>query len=175
LRSRLSALPGGRVLPAAGLQEVKNGAFVSVAGLVLVRQRPGSAKGVVFMTIEDETGVANAIVWPKMLERYRRVVMGARLILVHGQVQRQGSIIHVVSRRLEDRSDWLGLLCEGGSSMKIPIANADEVLRPEPGSQRASAADQEAAADRVHPRFARPARPGHPRAARVMPKSRDFH
>lgn len=175
LRSRLSALPGARVLPAAGLQEAGDGAFVSVAGLVLVRQRPGSAKGVVFMTIEDETGVANAIVWPKTLERYRRVVMGARLVLIHGQVQRHESIIHLVSRWLEDRSDWLGLLSEGAGTMNIPIANADEVLRPEPGSQRAAAREDEAAADRVHPRFGRSTRPSHPRAARVIPKSRDFH
>ena len=61
------------------------------AGVVLVRQRPGSAKGVVFMTIEDETGIANAVVWPKTLERFRKVVMGARLIVIHGRIQRHES------------------------------------------------------------------------------------
>ncbi len=59
---------------------------------------PGSAKGVVFMTIEDETGIANAVVWPKTLERFRKVVMGARLILIHGRIQRHEDIIHVVSQ-----------------------------------------------------------------------------
>ena len=80
---------------------------MSVAGVVLVRQRPGSAQGVVFMTIEDETGIANSVIWPKVLERERKVVMGARLVVVHGRVQRHEDIIHVVAERLEDRSDWL--------------------------------------------------------------------
>jgi len=175
LRARFAALPGARVATAGALQDVKDGARISVAGLVLVRQRPGSAKGVVFMTIEDETGVANAVVWPKMLERYRRVVMGARLIVIHGRVQRHESIIHVVAQRLEDRSDWLGLLADGAALMKIPIANADEVLRPEPGSRRSGDAEDSAGAGAPHPRFVRPARTGHPRAERIIPKSRDFH
>jgi error-prone DNA polymerase len=118
---------------------------------VLVRQRPGSAKGVVFMTIEDETGVANAVVWAKTLERSRKVVMGARLIIIHGRIQRHEDIIHVVAAKLEDRSDWLELLSEHPAGMKAPVANADEVLRP-------------------HPRWA-----GHPRNERIIPKSRDFH
>src|SRR6185295_12363842 len=74
------------------------------------RQRPGSAQGVVFMTIEDETAIANTVIWPKVLERMRKVVMGARLVVVHGRVQRHEDIIHVVAERLEDRSDWLRLL-----------------------------------------------------------------
>ena len=98
---------------------MKDGACVAVAGVVLVRQRPGSAKGVVFMTIEDETGIANAVVWPKTLERFRKVVMGARLIVIHGRIQRHEDIIHVVSAKLEDRSDWLQLLSEEASDMKI--------------------------------------------------------
>ncbi len=112
------------------------------------------------MTIEDETGVANSVVWPKTLERFRKVVMGARLIIIHGRVQRHEDIIHVVSAKLEDRSDWLTLLSEHTAGMKLPIANADEVLRPDPGSARSP----------VHPRWA-----GHPRNERVIPKSRDFH
>ncbi len=140
------------------LRGMKDGAAVTVAGVVLVRQRPGSAKGVVFMTLEDETGIANAVVWPKTLERYRKVVMGARLILIRGRIQRHADIIHVVSGRLEDRSAWLGDLAEGAHTLKLPIANADEVLRPEPGSARDSAG---------------PAR--HPRFTRIIPKSRDFH
>ena len=134
LRERFAAR---RVLTCDGLRGVKDGAYVSVAGVVLVRQRPGSAKGVVFMTIEDETGVANAVVWPKTLERFRKEVMGARLIVIHGRIQRHEDIIHVVSAKLEDRSDWLQLLSEQAADMKVPFANADEVLRPGPDSQHA--------------------------------------
>jgi error-prone DNA polymerase len=161
LRARFT---DARVLACAGLREQKDGARVMVAGVVLVRQRPGSAKGVVFMTIEDETGVANAVIWPKTLERFRKVVMTARLILIRGRIQRHEDIIHVVSAELVDRSDWLGDLTEQRVAMPIPIANADEVLRPDPGSARGKASARD------HPRFH-----GHPRATRVIPKSRDFH
>jgi error-prone DNA polymerase len=157
LRERFRAR---RVLACHELRGTKDGAYVSVAGVILVRQRPGSAKGVVFMTIEDETGIANAVVWPKTLERFRKVVMGARLIVIHGRVQRHEDIIHVVSARLEDRSDWLALLSEQAENMKVPVANVDEVLRPDPGSARSP----------TNPRWA-----GHPRHERIMPKSRDFH
>ncbi len=157
LRERLNAR---RVRTCDELRDTKDGAFVSVAGVVLVRQRPGSAKGIVFMTLEDETGIANTVVWPKTLERFRKVVMGARLIIIHGRIQRHEDIIHVVTAKLEDRSDWLALLSEHADSMKVPVANADEVLRPDPGSARSPA----------HPRWA-----GHPRNERVIPKSRDFH
>ncbi len=151
-----------RILACAGLAGLKDGTSVAVAGVVLVRQRPGSAKGVVFMTLEDETGIANAVIWPKTLERFRKVVMTARLVLIRGRIQRHEDIIHVVSARLEDLSGWLSLLSEWGRDMKVPLANADEVLHPDPGSARGKAAE--------HPRFAR-----HPRAERVIPRSRDFH
>jgi error-prone DNA polymerase len=144
---------------------------VKVAGVILVRQRPGSAKGVVFMTLEDETGVANSVVWPKMLERYRKTVMQARLMLVTGRIQRHESIIHIVATALEDRSDWLLLLSEEGNEMPIPIANADEVKAPGP--------DPSASNAEGHPRWTRSdlalrPRPMHPRQERVIPKSRDF-
>ena len=76
---------------------------------MLIRQRPGSAKGVVFITIEDETGVANLVVWPDVFEKQRKIVMGARLMAVHGIVQRDpdSDVIHVVARRLEDHSPML--------------------------------------------------------------------
>ncbi len=155
-----------RVRSCADLRGLKNGDRVAVAGVILVRQRPGSAKGVVFMTLEDETGVANAVVWPKTLERYRKVVMTARLILIHGTIQRHEDIIHVVSQRLEDQSAWLAALADDGATMPVPIANADEVLRPEPGSARGP--------DPVRAR-AKPPLHRHPREARIIPKSRDFH
>jgi error-prone DNA polymerase len=119
-------------------------------------------------------------------------VMGARLVVVHGRVQRHEDIIHVVAERLEDRSDWLSLLTEDGEAMEASLANADEVRRPDPGSWRASRERQElplplSAADHVkhpggedqrekgerrHPRW-HPRR--HPREERIIPKSRDFH
>ncbi|MGH6826190.1 OB-fold nucleic acid binding domain-containing protein, partial [Methyloceanibacter sp.] len=175
------------ILSCADLKRTHNGARVSVAGVVLVRQRPGSAAGVVFMTIEDETGVANSVIWPKVLEQMRKVVMGARLVVVHGRIQRHEDIIHVVAERLEDRSDWLRLLDEDGDSMSVPVANADEVKRPDPGSWRQSPDEGQtpfplapadhverplAARENSHPRW-HPRR--HPRAERVIPKSRDFH
>src|SRR6476620_6127832 len=131
LRARIAS---EGILSCADLKRTRDGARVSVAGVVLVRQRPGSAAGVVFMTIEDETGVANSVIWPKVLERMRKVVMGARLVVVHGRIQRHEDIIHVVAERLEDRSDWLLLLDEEADSMSVPVANADEVKRPDPGS-----------------------------------------
>jgi len=98
------------VTPAAGLAGLANGARVRVAGLVLVRQRPGSANGVVFATLEDETGIANVIVWPQVFERFRRETMNAALLMVSGRLQREDIVIHVVADRLEDCSAELRLL-----------------------------------------------------------------
>ncbi len=137
------------------LKTLRNGAPVTVAGVVLVRQRPGSAKGVVFLTLEDEFGVANAVIWPQVLETHRAVVMGARLMLIKGRVQKTGEIIHVVASTIEDKSGWLPLLTEDGSLLRNPLARADEVARPGPDP---------------YPPAAR-----HPRNVRVIPKSRDFH
>ena len=75
---------------------------MTIAGLVIIRQRPGTAKGVIFMTLEDETDIANAIVWPKTFERFRPIVLGARLVAVTGRVQSESGVIHVVADRLED-------------------------------------------------------------------------
>jgi error-prone DNA polymerase len=138
------------------LKGLRNGAAVSVAGVVLVRQRPGSAKGVVFLTLEDEFAVCNAVIWPQVLEAHRAVVMGARLMLIRGRVQKTGSIIHVVANTVEDRSGWLAHLTEDGGLFRNPLARADEVARPGPDPYQTPAAR-------------------HPRQVRVIPKSRDFH
>ncbi len=142
------------VIDNAALKSLKDARKVKVAGVVLVRQRPGSAKGVVFITLEDEFGVCNLVIWPKVLEAFRATVMGARLMLVSGRVQRAGDIIHVVVDRIEDCTHWLGELSED-VEMKNPLARADEVARP--GQDR------------------RPPSARHPRNVRVIPKSRDFH
>jgi error-prone DNA polymerase len=90
------------------VQEGANGGRMKVAGIVTVRQRPGSAKGVVFLTIEDETGIANIVVWPKIMKAFRREVMGARLVRIEGRIQRSPEgVVHVVAAKIEDRSGAL--------------------------------------------------------------------
>ncbi len=94
------------------LRTRRSGAHVRVSGLVTIRQRPGTAEGVVFMTIEDETSVANIIVWPKTFERFRPIILGARYIAVSGELQHESGVIHVVSRRLDDLTPLLARLTE---------------------------------------------------------------
>ncbi len=89
-----------------------NNTRVKLAGVITVRQRPGSASGVVFMTIEDETGIANIIIWPKLMKTYRKEVMGSRLILIEGTVQSAENVVHVVARKLFDRTGDLYSLSE---------------------------------------------------------------
>jgi DNA polymerase III alpha subunit len=97
----------------ADLLEVPpNGARVTVAGLVLVRQRPGTAKGVIFVTLEDETGVVNVVVWANVYERFRRAVIAGRLLRVTGRIQREGPVCHVVAEQIEDISPLLDRLLE---------------------------------------------------------------
>ena len=112
-RDRLTRLGA---LPNAGLRsdDLHQDLRVTVAGLVLVRQRPGTAKGVIFMTLEDETDIANIIVWPKAFEKNRRIVMTARFLAVRGRLQRAGLVIHVVAENFVDLSAELPWLREGG-------------------------------------------------------------
>ncbi|MGY4446071.1 DNA polymerase III alpha subunit [Bradyrhizobium sp. i1.3.1] len=135
---------------------------VRCAGVVLVRQRPGSASGVVFMTLEDETGIANVVVWPKIMEQYRKEVMGARLILVEGYIQSSPEkVTHLIAQRMVDRSHDLVGLANDALSRKHPVpAGADliEPLNDDPGAH----ADMPAQKIR------------HPRNVRILPPSRDF-
>ena len=101
-------------LPHARLGEPPAGARVTVAGLVLVRQRPGTAKGVIFITLEDETGVANVVVWAKIYERFRRAVIAGRMLRVTGRLQRDTDVVHVVAEQIEDISGMLDLLLQPG-------------------------------------------------------------
>ncbi|WP_020176690.1 error-prone DNA polymerase [Methyloferula stellata] len=107
-------LAAKKILCTEDLGRIENGRRVTVAGLVLVRQRPGSAKGVIFLTLEDETGIANAIIWPKVFEALRPIVMGARFIAVTGRVQSESGVIHVVAERAEDLTPLLGVLSRQG-------------------------------------------------------------
>ncbi len=132
------------ILPHRALGGLKNGDRVFVAGLVLVRQRPGTASGVIFVTLEDETGIANLVVWPKIFATHRAIVMGARLMGCVGKVQIEGKsphqVVHVVADRLIDMSDLLATLHEDREAgLAAPTARADEVTRPngrDPRSQR---------------------------------------
>jgi error-prone DNA polymerase len=87
-----------------------HGAFVRTAGLVICRQQPGTASGVVFITLEDEAGQINVIVWPKLARQYRLAVLRARLLAVIGQVQEEDGVLHLIARQMEDWSEWLGAL-----------------------------------------------------------------
>ncbi len=140
-----------KFITAEQLKNIRDGKRLSIAGLVLIRQRPGSAKGVVFITIEDETGVANLVVWPDVFEKQRKIVMGARLMAVHGIVQRDpdSDVIHVVARRLKDHTNMLHHLNE--EMMDPPLSRGDA-----PGAMR-------------------PPQRRHPRDVEIIPKSRDFH
>ncbi|OAF07029.1 error-prone DNA polymerase [Bradyrhizobium centrolobii] len=136
---------------------------VRCAGVVLVRQRPGSASGVVFMTLEDETGIANVVVWPKIMERYRKEVMGARLILVEGYIQSSPEkVTHLIAQRMIDRSHDLIGLASDALSRKHPVS-AGAALIEHLNDDRRDHADSPA--QRIR----------HPRDVRILPPSRDFH
>jgi error-prone DNA polymerase len=171
MRARLSARG---ILRSDALRSVKNGERVTVAGLVLVRQRPGTAAGVIFMTLEDETGVANIIVWPKVFERLRAIVLGARFVAVTGKLQSEQGVIHIVAERMNDLTSMLGLLSEAGQTISA-LAHADEAHRTEPTETR----------KRQGNRFAQPPRFDNPRTppaspmqavdvAEAMPAGRNF-
>ncbi|MGH6727427.1 MAG: OB-fold nucleic acid binding domain-containing protein, partial [Pseudolabrys sp.] len=118
-----------KILCNEALRGIANNTRVKISGLVTCRQRPGSAKGVVFMTIEDESAVANVIVWPKVFERVRPVVLGARYVAVAGRVQAESGVIHVVADQLEDLTVLLARLAEHGADIDS-LTRADEVRRP---------------------------------------------
>jgi len=133
-RDRLTALGAIRNTALRG-EDLAQDSFVTVAGLVLIRQRPGTSKGVVFMTLEDETDIANIIVWPKVFAKNRRTVMTARFLAVRGRLQRAGLVIHVVAESFVDLSAELPWLREGGDlfSPKLSggrIAFADSPALP---------------------------------------------
>jgi error-prone DNA polymerase len=157
-------LDGMDVTPAGRLVETRNDARVTVAGLVLVRQRPGSASGVIFVTLEDDTGVANVIVWPHAFERFRRVVLTARLLRVTGRLQREGIVTHVIADRMEDLSHMLDGLAEG-EEFAHSHDHADEVRRDLPVGPQERTRRRSPAAPPRHPR----------EQAKILFPSRDFH
>ncbi len=157
---RLAGLPSGR--------------HVTVAGLVLVRQRPGSANGVIFMTLEDETSIANTIVWPQVFETFRPIVLGARLVAVTGRLQNEQGVIHVVAQRLDDLSPLLQRLSAAGADVEA-LARCDEVKRPMiEGRLPPRSADALATLLKEEPAFMHELAPA-VQVRTVMPKGRNFH
>jgi len=152
---------------ACDLRARKFRSMVRVAGVVLIRQRPGSAKGVCFITLEDETGVINLVVWPNLKDKYRKVVMGARLMEVRGRVEYDDEVIHVIAAHMEDASGELHRLSEQPLAPPLargdhagsqgPLLPAEPFEAPPPGNRECG----------YHG--------GHPRDVRIIPKSRDFH
>ena len=130
---------------------------LSVCGLVITRQRPGTASGVIFMTLEDETGVGNIVVWPKVYERFRRAVIGGRLLRITGHLQREGAVVHVIAQHVQDLSHKLAALghpMQGVIGETLPQADDAPRSGPQPVTGRA-----------FHPRD----------QARKLFPSRDFH
>jgi error-prone DNA polymerase len=148
-----------RVVACEAISHVNDKKHVRCAGVVLVRQRPGSANGVVFMTLEDETGIANIVVWPKVMADFRKEVMGARLILVEGYIQSSPEhVTHLVAQRLLDRSPDL-----------VNLANDALVRRHVLPYGAALKDDPREHLDPPAPKAR------HPRNVRILPPSRDFH
>ncbi len=174
LRERLAR---ERYIQAQDLHATANDQLVRVAGLVLVRQRPGTAKGVIFATLEDETGVANIIVWPKAFEKYRTVILGSRCIGVRGRLQKHDGVIHIVSHHLEDLTPWLLSISDLAGEMG-GIANADEVRRPQEDIRsKIRPAAHIARLIEAHPDLRRDHEEIQQQklAQRALPKGRNFH
>ncbi|WP_120078458.1 error-prone DNA polymerase [Aurantiacibacter odishensis] len=165
---------------ACDLRGRKFRSMVNVAGVVLIRQRPGSAKGVCFITLEDETGVINLVVWPDLKEKQRTVVMGSRLMEVRGRVEYDDEVIHVIAHHMTDATQALHRLSD--DLLNAPVARADHVNSPlqgrlNPRDDLRSGSD-DPANQAIRPRDLIDQLPntrGHPRNVRIIPKSRDFH
>ncbi len=152
-----------RVIACADVCHDRDKQYVRCAGVVLVRQRPGSAKGVVFMTLEDETGIANIVVWSKVMERFRKEVMGARLILVEGYIQSSPEqVTHLVAQRLFDRSHDLIGLANDALARKHAVPVGPALIEPLNDDRRDH---PDSPAQKIR----------HPRDVRILPPSRDFH
>jgi error-prone DNA polymerase len=122
-----------RIVTCAEAMAARDGRWLEASGLVLVRQRPGSAKGVMFITLEDETGIANLVVWLKVFEKYRRIVLSAGMIGVYGRIQREGEVVHLVAHRLTDLSANLASVGEREASFPLPHGRGDEFHHGSPG------------------------------------------
>jgi error-prone DNA polymerase len=156
-------LDSHRVVRSDHLMQIKPGSRIAVAGLVLVRQRPGTASGVIFATLEDETGIANIVIWPKVFEANRKTVLGARMLKVRGQLQREGLVVHIIAETLTDMTGHLLELSNGTDIGAAALARADEAKSGPGGSQNR---------DRIAIREEELERR---RAYQALPSGRNFH
>ena len=122
-----SGLRHQRMVTCAEAMQARDGCWLQIAGLVLVRQMPGSAKGVVFITIEDETGIANLVIWPKLYERQRRVILSSAMMAIYGRIQREGEVVHLVAHRLTDLSDLLASIGHRDAIFPASLGRGDEL------------------------------------------------
>ncbi|MCM2440510.1 error-prone DNA polymerase [Agrobacterium vitis] len=131
-----------RIITCQEAMRARDGRWIEAAGLVLVRQRPGSASGVIFITLEDESGISNIVVWPKVFEQYRRIVLGASMVGVYGRVQREGDVVHLIAHRLTDLSTELASV--GQRDMISPLSHerCDEFHDSKPGLEPSTAPKQ---------------------------------
>jgi error-prone DNA polymerase len=112
----------------------RDGKWLTTAGLILVRQMPGSAKGVMFVTIEDETGVANLVIWPSLYERQRRIILAAGMIAVQGRIQHEGEVVHLVANHLTDLSANLAGVGDRDDGFPLPHGRATNSTTAVPAS-----------------------------------------
>ncbi|MCS4088621.1 error-prone DNA polymerase [Rhizobium sp. BK176] len=147
----------------------RDGRWLMTAGLVLVRQKPGSAKGVMFATLEDETGIVNAVIWPSLYERQRQVILSASMLAINGKIQREGDVVHLVAQRLFDLSADLGKLAERDGEITLPTARGDEFRHaPQPPKTKEGRAA-------VYPRPDMPVPAGESQPDGLVVRSRNFH
>jgi len=127
-------LEAKRIMRSDQLRDARPGSQVEVAGLVLVRQRPGTAKGIIFATLEDEAGVANVVIWPQVFEKNRKTVLGSRMLAVRGKLQREGLVMHIIAEQLTDMTHHLLDLAHGQDIGDRILARGDEGRSgPQPG------------------------------------------
>jgi error-prone DNA polymerase len=121
-----------RIVPCAEAMQARDGKWLETAGLVLVRQMPLSAKGVMFITIEDETGIANLVIWPKLFEKQRRVILSAKMMTIHGRIQREGEVVHLVAHWVTDLSSALASVGDRDVTFPLPHGRGDELYHDSP-------------------------------------------
>jgi error-prone DNA polymerase len=122
-----------RIITCREAMQARDGRWVETAGLVLVRQMPGSAKGVMFITIEDESGIANLVIWSTVFEKQRRIILSAGLMAVYGRIQREGDVVHLVAHRLTDLSQELASVGDRDTAFPLPHGRGDELHHGSPG------------------------------------------
>jgi error-prone DNA polymerase len=121
-----------RIITCQEAMQTYDGRWVEAAGIVLVRQMPGSAKGVMFITLEDESGIANLVVWPAIFEKQRRVILSAAMMAAYGRIQRVGDVVHLVAQRLTDLSSELASIGDRDSTFPLPHGRGDELRHGSP-------------------------------------------